>query len=1083
MASGSSPPKRKSTPGYLTIPSSPISRSKSPTMPALSPSSSPPSPRPRPAASRAQTAVSAQSLTIPSTPFYTPQVSSVNIGSSKRLLLPTVRPARPYGVSSRSSSKAPFKPMRSRAGSLSVNVTPEPPERVPSGAADWLPGGEKFEIVEEQLELEGFQIYAVEKWVVARKRPILVLTVYTGDPNHKITVTALSTQSSLSSNDAQTAWEDAIRALRRDGARPKETDKGILMVTSLANFRSDYTIVHVPSGNFLDVREQLYTNVNLLRMGCGGRSALTLEEPSDATKDRFIAMYHVTDKAPARSGALFNATVLELVKLIQAALAIFGMFDIRPEERNGLLCDVTCEGIQRWVTEIGEPFLKIEPTEKVADPIVIAALLSLILSMRSKLHALGLVVPKDPFLDPSAFVRVLATFLSSRSHPHGHSPHSHGHHHPHAPSSIPQSPTLNTTPTAVASPAASTSGSSPVYLTQSLIETIESQYEKVRQSESYKVHRVLKNKLDDLATDLRTHASDSAGAAASTLSVTSDLSAFVRCIVSTKDAPQSLRYLWTGRPGYAEKKRREKEAVWSDGERDREEREKEREVEKEGQGKDVRDKDDKDKEREKEPRSGDEADSIKPWSGRMQRKIESWAALGKSKKLSVDFGTLGKAFMPESPRGPSEKSGQSSMVPSVIVSREPGEEEDVLSSGQQSPVSDAPNPLMLGVGSLAHADRSSSELSEYDRKVTEFNQKRPATRPQSRITSWSDARSARGMLHENTSKPHRIGASPLREADSASSPVEDEEASVADTSDIERSHRRRLLSSGADRRRSFDDALDMADSRILPIEHMRIDVELCGQLLVMRRREAHLANVLLCLRALAAQLSTQNAHLHAQHEGVRGARASLDARAGELQRVEALRTEAEGLTQETHALAYESEQFLVEDLWHMAAQPRQRVLALREKVFGTGRRLPQGVRGAHGPFSRVQWTLDGKERLVDRLGRTESEAEEDEELPPLPGMEVDSDEEVDAVEHQTLKPTWLLRFFNYWGSKLGLGRGAPTAPSEGQTVAEDSKDRPQGNQQNGSSSDAPSPTSGSSSSVGLPADDSRTHLLQRTITT
>ena len=41
----------------------------------------------------------------------------------------------------------------------------------------------------------------------------------------------------------------------------------------------------------------------------------------------------------------------------------------------------------------------------------------------------------------------------------------------------------------------------------------------------------------------------------------------------------------------------------------------------------------------------------------------------KGKKLSVDFGTLGKAFMPESPRGPSEKSGQSSMVPSVIVSR------------------------------------------------------------------------------------------------------------------------------------------------------------------------------------------------------------------------------------------------------------------------------------------------------------------------------------------------------------------------------------------------------------------------------
>ncbi len=73
-------------------------------------------------------------------------------------------------------------------------------------------------------------------------------------------------------------------------------------------------------------------------------------------------MYHVTDKAPSRSPELFNATVLELVKLIQAALAIFGMFDLSPEERNGLLCDITCEGIQRWVTEIGEPYLHIEVT-------------------------------------------------------------------------------------------------------------------------------------------------------------------------------------------------------------------------------------------------------------------------------------------------------------------------------------------------------------------------------------------------------------------------------------------------------------------------------------------------------------------------------------------------------------------------------------------------------------------------------------------------------------------------------------------------------------------------------------------------
>jgi len=51
------------------------------------------------------------------------------------------------------------------------------------------------------------------------------------------------------------------------------------MVTSLANFRSDYTVVHIPNGDFMSHREQLFVNINLLRMGCSGRSALTLQEP------------------------------------------------------------------------------------------------------------------------------------------------------------------------------------------------------------------------------------------------------------------------------------------------------------------------------------------------------------------------------------------------------------------------------------------------------------------------------------------------------------------------------------------------------------------------------------------------------------------------------------------------------------------------------------------------------------------------------------------------------------------------------------------------------------------------------------
>lgn len=69
-------------------------------------------------------------------------------------------------------------------------------------------------------------------------------------------------------------------------------------------------------------------------------------------------MYHMNDKI--RSADLFSSTILELVKLIQAALSLFGMFSLCQDDWNGLLCDLTVDGIQRWVAEIGEPHMGVE---------------------------------------------------------------------------------------------------------------------------------------------------------------------------------------------------------------------------------------------------------------------------------------------------------------------------------------------------------------------------------------------------------------------------------------------------------------------------------------------------------------------------------------------------------------------------------------------------------------------------------------------------------------------------------------------------------------------------------------------------
>lgn len=320
-----------------------------------------------------------------------------------------------------------------------------------------------------------------------------------------------------------------------------------------------------------------------------------------------------------------------------------------------------------------------------------------------------------------------------------------------------------------------------------------------------------------------------------------------------------------------------------------------------------------------------------------------------------------------------------------------------------------PNPLLR----IRSADPSASEVSEYDRRVIEFNQKRPSTRPSlpSRISSWSDPWSARGQLDEGWTNPlERLsrGSHALSEAD-----VGEEERTVVDYQ-IEAdsgTHRPQANLSGP-RRRSFGDAAALTNTRILHVDRMRIDVELSGQLLVMHRRAAHLANVRACLSALTSTLSATNAAVREDYDAHRPALQTLAVPAQVLPEIEAARAKADAMMQETRALAYESEQFLVEDLWHMASAPRTKVLEMRERVFGTGRRVHR---------ARVQWTLDGKERLVDALGRTESEIDEEE---GLPGDEMSVDEtkdDLDVARNQTLRPTWVLRFFNYWGSKWGAG--------------------------------------------------------------
>jgi hypothetical protein len=151
--------------------------------------------------------------------------------SPGRLLMPTLRPQQDLlsyssanlsatGVHGNTPVIPPRSPrLRPTAGKLirtksgthsSIDASSSSPH-IPFSpifvdiGTEWLGIPLKFEVVEDQIEVEGFQMYAVEKWcvllppsigivlmcynrIVERTRPVTTLTVFTGDPSHKARV-------------------------------------------------------------------------------------------------------------------------------------------------------------------------------------------------------------------------------------------------------------------------------------------------------------------------------------------------------------------------------------------------------------------------------------------------------------------------------------------------------------------------------------------------------------------------------------------------------------------------------------------------------------------------------------------------------------------------------------------------------------------------------------------------------------------------------------------------------------------------------------------------------------------------------
>lgn len=131
-------------------------------------------------------------------------------------------------------------------------------------------------------------------------------------------------------------------------------------------------------------------------------------------------------------------------------------------------------------------------------------------------------------------------------------------------------------------------------------------------------------------------------------------------------------------------------------------------------------------------------------------------------------------------------------------------------------------------------------------------------------------------------------------------------------------------------------------------------------------------------------------------------------------------------------LGYQAGQMEMKNLWRSVRQQRNRVLSVRQAVFGApGARPRPGT--ANRRFFRVQTTLDPQaQRLVDWFGRTESEAEEELGIPEWAGgVWVPPYEELRAYAEATRAET---PSAGRWWWPFGRG-GGPEKGSDDETAA------------------------------------------------
>ncbi|KAK9368103.1 hypothetical protein V1509DRAFT_624254 [Lipomyces kononenkoae] len=256
------------------------------------------------------------------------------------------------------------------------------------------------------ITVTGYEVYIIEQWACARYYNSSLIS-YTGNPEH------VASLGSITVPAKRELWSKRLRGyvddLSKMNAREKTCGQfATLFVTNLSSLPSGLTLISVPDGNASKHINDFIVNENLRRMGCGGRSGMTLNKPADASRDKFYQIYRLSDRVP------FDNAVINIVKLVQVSLYYFGLFKRR--DIDGLLCDFTEQAVNKWWHDIGTPHYHVDPVDKVLCATSIAAILGMVVGCRHRLNAAGAQVAKDPF-DVEGFRQGIVTFQRQQKLP------------------------------------------------------------------------------------------------------------------------------------------------------------------------------------------------------------------------------------------------------------------------------------------------------------------------------------------------------------------------------------------------------------------------------------------------------------------------------------------------------------------------------------------------------------------------------------------------------------------------------------------------------------------------------------------